>query len=69
MNGNDEKNGKNPGYIPKDGFLTAEEIAYRLRLASVDNLKKSLDKHSIKFVDIAGKRIYDCSQFERLFFD
>lgn len=62
---------KNPigGWIPKEGYISAREIADRLKLKSVPHLQEELDKLGIEHKSICGKRLYQCSSLERLFWE
>ena len=57
------------GYFPKDGALTAYEIARRLRLKSVRALQDELEKKGIAYQSLCGKRVYPCDQIMRLFWE
>ncbi len=55
------------GLLPTQGLITAEELASRLRLSSVANLKVEMERKQIKHISINGKRIYRCRDIDLLF--
>ncbi len=57
------------GFIPDTGFITADELASRLKLQHVPNLKAELSDLGVQHVSINGKRIYRCSSLTKLFLE
>lgn len=57
------------GLIPESGLITAEELAKRLGLIHVGNLKTEMQRKGISHVSISGKRLYRCADIVGLFID
>ena len=65
---NARNNSKTSGYFPSSGYMTAEEIAFRLRIRSAKNLKERLRELEIPCAIICSKPLYRLEDLERLFF-
>lgn len=66
---NAKNNSKTSGYFPSSGYMTADEIAFRLRIRSAKNLKEKLREFQIPCATVCSKTLYRCEDLERLFFD
>ena len=66
MSENPNGDERTSGFIPKDGFITGQELAIRLGLRDHSNLQDTLAKMGVEHVSIAGKRLYRCADLAEL---
>lgn len=57
------------GFIPESGYITGQELADRLNLKDVKNLQIELETVGMKHIKLGSKRVYRCTDLQRLFFD
>jgi hypothetical protein len=55
------------GFIPPDGFITAKELAGRLKLRNHRTLIYRLKEAGIPVGEICGQHLVQCSELEKLF--
>ena len=67
MSGDSQKSNEFDGFIPTSGYMTATEIARRIKVRDERNLRNSLIELGVDHIVIAQRHLFHLESFEKLF--